>query len=82
MPGGQGQPVALARDFLRGHADFVILDEPGSGLDPEMEHEVHMPMRRYRGDRTSLLISHRLHAVREARVLAVPADGGSRAGRP
>ncbi|MFG1701733.1 ABC transporter ATP-binding protein [Nonomuraea sp. M3C6] len=75
LSGGQWQRVALARAFLRDHADFMILDEPSSGLDPEAEHDVHLRMRRYRADRTSLLISHRLNAVREADVIAVLDDG-------
>ncbi|RVX39373.1 ATP-binding cassette subfamily B protein [Nonomuraea polychroma] len=75
LSGGQWQRVALARAFLRDHADFMILDEPSSGLDPEAEHDVHLRMRRYRADRTSLLISHRLNAVREADLIAVLADG-------
>ncbi|TMR10055.1 ABC transporter ATP-binding protein [Nonomuraea turkmeniaca] len=75
LSGGQWQRVALARAFLRDHADFMILDEPSSGLDPEAEHDVHLRMRRYRADRTSLLISHRLNAVREADVIAVLEDG-------
>jgi ATP-binding cassette subfamily B protein len=75
LSGGQWQRVALARAFLREQADVMILDEPSSGLDPEAEHDVHLRMRRYRADRTSLLISHRLNAVREADVIAVLDDG-------
>lgn len=73
--GGQWQRVALARAFLRDQADFMILDEPSSDLDPEAEHDVHLRVRRYRTDRTSLLISHRLNAVREADAIAVLEDG-------
>ncbi len=53
----------------------MILDEPSSGLDPEAEHEIHARMREYRAGRTSLLISHRLSAVRDADLIAV-LDGG------
>jgi len=53
----------------------MILDEPSSGLDPLAEHEIHMRMREYRAGRTSLLISHRLSAVRDADAIAV-LDGG------
>ncbi|GAB3805080.1 ABC transporter ATP-binding protein [Micromonospora zhanjiangensis] len=71
LSGGQWQRLALARAFLRGDRDLMILDEPSSGLDPEAEHDVHDRMRRYRADRTSLLISHRLNAVRDADLIAV-----------
>jgi ATP-binding cassette subfamily B protein len=53
----------------------MILDEPSSGLDPEAEYEIHLRMREYRADRTSLLTSHRLNAVRDADLVAV-LDGG------
>jgi ATP-binding cassette subfamily B protein len=75
LSGGQWQRVALARAFLRDGCDLMILDEPSSGLDPEAEHDVHERMLKHRADRTSLLISHRLNAVREADRIAVLDDG-------
>uniref|UniRef100_UPI0010417B93 ABC transporter ATP-binding protein n=1 Tax=Actinomadura roseirufa TaxID=2094049 RepID=UPI0010417B93 len=75
LSGGQWQRLALARAFVREGRDLMILDEPSSGLDPEAEHQVHSRMREYREGRTSLLISHRLNAVREADLIAV-LDGG------
>ncbi|GAA4624117.1 ABC transporter ATP-binding protein [Actinoallomurus vinaceus] len=75
LSGGQWQRLALARAFLRDDRDLMILDEPSSGLDPEAEHEVHTRMREYRAGRTSLLISHRLSAVRDADRIVVLADG-------
>jgi ATP-binding cassette subfamily B protein len=53
----------------------MILDEPSSGLDAEAEHEVHSSLRRHRDGATSVLISHRLGAVRDANLIAVLADG-------
>ncbi|GAA0320757.1 ABC transporter ATP-binding protein/permease [Actinoallomurus spadix] len=75
LSGGQWQRLALARAFVRGDRDLMILDEPSSGLDPEAEHEVHTRMREYRAGRTSLLISHRLSAVRDADRIVVLAGG-------
>ncbi|TDD84923.1 ABC transporter ATP-binding protein [Actinomadura rubrisoli] len=75
LSGGQWQRLALARAFVRDGRDLMILDEPSSGLDPEAEHEVHTRMREYRAGRTSLLISHRLNAVRDADLIAV-LEGG------
>ncbi|MFD0267450.1 ABC transporter ATP-binding protein [Streptomyces sp. NPDC127106] len=71
LSGGQWQRLALARSFLRDHADLMILDEPSSGLDAEAEHEIHVRLRDHRAGRTSLLISHRLGALREADLLVV-----------
>lgn len=75
LSGGQWQRVALARGLLRDRPDLMILDEPSSGLDPAAEHEVHTILREHRRGRTTLLISHRLGAVRDADVIAV-LDGG------
>ncbi|MBP2704101.1 ABC transporter ATP-binding protein [Microbispora sp. RL4-1S] len=66
LSGGQWQRLALARAYLRGERDLLILDEPSSGLDAEAEHEIHRGLREHRRGRTSLLISHRLGAVRDA----------------
>lgn len=75
LSGGQWQRVALARAFLRGGRDLVILDEPSSGLDAEAEHEIHSGLRSHRRGRTSVLISHRLNAVRDADCIVVLVNG-------
>lgn len=75
LSGGQWQRVALARALLRGGRDLVILDEPSSGLDAEAEHEIHSSLRTHRRGRTTILISHRLNAVRDADNIVVLADG-------
>ncbi|WP_281176415.1 ABC transporter ATP-binding protein [Pseudonocardia acaciae] len=75
LSGGQWQRLALARAFLRDQRDLLILDEPSSGLDAVAEHEVHTTLREHRSGRTSILISHRLGAVRDADQIVV-LDGG------
>jgi ATP-binding cassette, subfamily B, bacterial len=75
LSGGQWQRVALARAFLRGGRDLVILDEPSSGLDAEAEHEIHRHLRAHGAGRTTILISHRMNAIREADTIVVLADG-------
>lgn len=67
--------VALARAFMREGRDLLILDEPSSGLDAEAEHRIHNRLREHRAGRTSVLISHRMSAVREADQIVVLADG-------
>ncbi|MEU6370053.1 ABC transporter ATP-binding protein [Streptomyces sp. NPDC046931] len=75
LSGGQWQRLALARAFLRDRSDLMILDEPASGLDAAAEHEIHAALRRHRRGRTSVLISHRLGAVRDADTIVVLSGG-------
>ncbi len=75
LSGGQWQRVALARAFLRGGRDLAILDEPSSGLDAEAEYEIHSSLRAHREGRTTILISQRLNAIRDADTIVVLADG-------
>ena len=75
LSGGQWQRIALARALLRGGRDLVILDEPSSGLDAEAEYEIHTALRAHRDGRTTILISHRLNAIRDADHIVVLANG-------
>ncbi|GAA3746420.1 ABC transporter ATP-binding protein [Plantactinospora mayteni] len=71
LSGGQWQRLALARAFVRDARDLMILDEPSAGLDAAAEYEVHAGLRQHRVGRTSVLISHRLGAVRDADSIVV-----------
>ncbi|MFG1871619.1 ABC transporter ATP-binding protein [Micromonospora arborensis] len=75
LSGGQWQRIALARAFFRNEPDVVILDEPSSGLDAEAEQAIHQSLGRYRAHRASLLISHRLGAVKDADAIVVLSGG-------
>ncbi len=75
LSGGQWQRLALARALLRENCELIILDEPSSGLDPQAEQEIHAELVGHRQGRTSLLISHRLSAVREADLVVVLDNG-------
>jgi ATP-binding cassette subfamily B protein len=76
MPsGGEWQRLALARAFMRRNSDLLILDEPNSGLDAEAEHSIHKRLTELRQEKTSLLISHRLNAVRGAGLIYVLSAG-------
>ncbi|MFI5495918.1 ABC transporter ATP-binding protein [Actinoplanes sp. NPDC051859] len=75
LSGGQWQRLAVARAMFRGDRELMILDEPSSGLDPAAEHELHERLRQLRHGRTSLLISHRLGAVRAADHIVVLDQG-------
>jgi ATP-binding cassette subfamily C protein len=74
MSGGQRQRLAIARMVL---ADprVVILDEATSALDAATEFSLHQALSRFLSGRTTLIIAHRLSAVKQAdRVLVF--DGG------
>jgi ATP-binding cassette subfamily B protein len=75
LSGGQLQRLAIARSVLRDDADLLILDEPSAGLDAIAESQLHRMLQARRAGRTSLLISHRLGALREADLIVVLDDG-------
>lgn len=63
---GMRTRLALAQALLPG-PDLLILDEPGSGLDPEGQHELRQTIRRLHHELglTILLSSHQLHEVEQ-----------------
>ncbi len=62
LSGGQRQRVALARAFYHGR-NVLILDEATSALDNEIEREIVNEIRRLKGNKTMIVIAHRLSTV-------------------
>jgi ATP-binding cassette subfamily C protein len=65
LSGGQRQRLAMARMVLS-DPQVVILDEATSALDAETEAKLHDALREFLKDRTTLIIAHRLSAVKQA----------------
>ncbi|MER8826727.1 ABC transporter ATP-binding protein/permease [Mesorhizobium sp. M0938] len=63
--GGQRQRIGLARAVLR-DPDFLILDEAMNALDTALEDQVRRAIDRQLGNRTILLITHRIETARDA----------------
>ncbi|MCV4342342.1 ABC transporter ATP-binding protein [Pseudomonas capsici] len=74
LSGGQRQRLAIARMVLS-DPKVVILDEATSALDAATEYNLHQALALFLRSRTTLIIAHRLSAVKQAdRVLVF--DGG------
>lgn len=71
---GEWQRLALARAWFR-NAPLLIFDEPSSSLDPLAEAEMISSFRSVIGQRSALIISHRLSSVRLADRIYVMEEG-------
>jgi ATP-binding cassette subfamily C protein len=65
LSGGQRQRLAIARMVLP-EPKVVVLDEATSALDTETERSLHAALAGFLHGRTTLIIAHRLSAVRQA----------------
>jgi ATP-binding cassette subfamily C protein len=74
LSGGQRQRLAIARMVLS-DPKVVILDEATSALDAETEFLVHQALNDSLQDRTTLIVAHRLSAVKQADRVFVFEDG-------
>ena len=74
LSGGQRQRLAIARMVLS-DPKVVILDEATSALDTTTEQLLHSALQTFLSGRTTLIIAHRLSAVRQADRVLVFEDG-------
>lgn len=62
LSGGQRQRIALARAVIR-NSPILVLDEPTTGLDKTNEGEVLQALDQCSKGKTTILVSHNLHAA-------------------
>ncbi|NVD06626.1 ABC transporter ATP-binding protein [Vibrio sp. JPW-9-11-11] len=74
LSGGQRQRLAIARMILS-NPKFVILDEATSALDTATEAALHKALTDFLHGRTTLIVAHRLSAVKQADLIYVLEDG-------
>ncbi len=74
LSGGEAQRVALARAFLK-NAPLLVLDEPTSHTDPELEATLRCSIQELMKGRTTLIIAHRLETIRSAEQIIVVSEG-------
>ncbi|MDP2443332.1 ABC transporter ATP-binding protein [Rhodoferax sp.] len=74
LSGGQRQRLAIARMVLA-RPRVVILDEATSALDSDTERHLHEALCGFLRNRTTLIIAHRLSAVRQADRILVFENG-------
>ncbi len=74
LSGGEAQRLAIARAILA-DAPVMVFDEATAFADPQTEQAVRRALAALQGDRTMLVIAHRLATIADADAVAVLEDG-------
>ena len=74
LSGGQKQRTAIARAVLR-EPKILILDDALSSVDTYTEEKILAQLRGVMGERTSIIVSHRISTVRDADLICVLNEG-------
>ena len=74
LSGGQIQRIAIARALLI-RPSILVLDDAFSSLDAETEENILLNIKEFTGGATTIIVSHRLSAVRKADRIIVMNEG-------
>ncbi|MEV7612192.1 ABC transporter ATP-binding protein [Streptomyces sp. NPDC089799] len=74
LSGGEAQRVSLARALLA-DTPVLVLDEATAFADPQTEQAVRQALAGLGGDRTTLVIAHRLETIADADTVVMLDDG-------
>ena len=74
ISGGQKQRVSIARALIK-EPELLILDDSLSAVDAKTERAIITNIQSIRGDKTNIIVTHRLSAVNQADMIIVVDDG-------
>ncbi|MGW7272594.1 ABC transporter ATP-binding protein [Streptomyces sp. NPDC054864] len=74
LSGGEAQRISLARALL-GDTPVLVLDEATAFADPQTEQAVRRTLAALEGERTVLVIAHRLETITDADTVVMLDDG-------
>jgi len=74
LSGGQRQRIAIARELFK-EPEIMIFDEATSALDSESEQLIQQSINSLKGERTVVIIAHRLSTVRNCDYIYVFKEG-------
>ncbi|KAG9103481.1 hypothetical protein FRC06_010463 [Ceratobasidium sp. 370] len=78
LSGGEWQRLALSRSFMRSTNQVRLLcyDEPSASLDPKAEQETFERLRKLRGEKTMVFVTHRFgHLTKYADLILYMKEG-------
>lgn len=74
LSGGQKQRLSIARSLLR-NPEILVLDDCLSAVDTETEDKILKELQKDKEDRTTVIVSHRISTIRNAKHIIVIEDG-------
>ena len=74
LSGGQKQRLSIARALLR-KPEILVLDDCLSAVDTETEDKILKELKKQNSTRTTIIVSHRISTIRNAKNIIVIDDG-------